>query len=58
MVDQSEGAQVLAAALQSLLENPQTLAMMAEKSGQMGIVDAAERLADLVQSAMARETAS
>lgn len=58
MVDQSEGAQVLAAALQSLLENPQTLAMMAEKSGQMGIVDAAERLADLVQSEMARETAS
>jgi len=51
-VEQSEGAAALAGAMETLLADPPRLAEMARASGAMGITDAAERLADLVQSAM------
>jgi UDP-N-acetylglucosamine--N-acetylmuramyl-(pentapeptide) pyrophosphoryl-undecaprenol N-acetylglucosamine transferase len=47
-VPQSGGAAPLAAAIEALLEDPDRLASMAAAAGRMGIVDAAERLADVV----------
>ncbi len=57
LVEQAAGDAALAETLQNLLAAPATLATMAACAGGMGIVDAAARLADLVQGAMARESA-
>jgi UDP-N-acetylglucosamine--N-acetylmuramyl-(pentapeptide) pyrophosphoryl-undecaprenol N-acetylglucosamine transferase len=51
-VEQSEGAAALATALKTLLTDPERLAEMARAAEAMGIVDAAERLADMVQNTM------
>jgi UDP-N-acetylglucosamine--N-acetylmuramyl-(pentapeptide) pyrophosphoryl-undecaprenol N-acetylglucosamine transferase len=51
-VEQSEGDVALAAVIEALLTNPAGLAAMADASGQMGIADAAENLADMVQQMM------
>jgi UDP-N-acetylglucosamine--N-acetylmuramyl-(pentapeptide) pyrophosphoryl-undecaprenol N-acetylglucosamine transferase len=51
-VEQGDGAGALAGAMETLLADPGRLAEMARAAGAMGITDAAERLADLVQSAM------
>jgi UDP-N-acetylglucosamine--N-acetylmuramyl-(pentapeptide) pyrophosphoryl-undecaprenol N-acetylglucosamine transferase len=51
-VEQSEGAAALAAVMETLLVDPVRLAEMARAAGAMGITDAAQRLADLVQAAM------
>jgi UDP-N-acetylglucosamine--N-acetylmuramyl-(pentapeptide) pyrophosphoryl-undecaprenol N-acetylglucosamine transferase len=51
-VEQSDGAAALAGAMETLLADPARLAEMARAAGAMGIADAAERLADLVQAAM------
>lgn len=51
-VEQSEGAAALALAIETLLFNPARLTEMARAAGAMGIIDAAERLADMVQAAM------
>jgi UDP-N-acetylglucosamine--N-acetylmuramyl-(pentapeptide) pyrophosphoryl-undecaprenol N-acetylglucosamine transferase len=48
-VEQSEGDAALANMLEALLTNPQRLEAMAVAAAQMGIVDAAENLADMVQ---------
>jgi UDP-N-acetylglucosamine--N-acetylmuramyl-(pentapeptide) pyrophosphoryl-undecaprenol N-acetylglucosamine transferase len=55
-VEQDEGAEALAAVLERLLTEPGKLAAMAAAASDMGIVDAATRLADLVQQAMTAET--
>jgi len=52
VVEQSEGAAALAKVLQALLVAPETLVAMAAAAGRMGIVDAAERLADVVEREM------
>jgi len=52
VVEQREGAAVLAKVLEGLLMEPERLAGMAAAAGKMGIVDAAERLADLVEREM------
>jgi UDP-N-acetylglucosamine--N-acetylmuramyl-(pentapeptide) pyrophosphoryl-undecaprenol N-acetylglucosamine transferase len=54
-VEQSEGAEALAKELERLLTDPQGLCAMAEAAAAMGIVDAATRLADLVQASIAAE---
>jgi len=53
VVAQSDGAAALAAAIEALLLNPAQLAAMAIAAGRMGIADAAEQLADMVQNSMA-----
>ncbi len=55
-VEQSEGAEALAKVLESLLNDPARLAEMASAAGRMGIIDAAARLADLVQNSIVAET--
>ncbi len=55
-VEQSEGAEALARILENLLNDPARLTEMASAAGRMGIVDAAERLADLVQKCVVAET--
>jgi UDP-N-acetylglucosamine--N-acetylmuramyl-(pentapeptide) pyrophosphoryl-undecaprenol N-acetylglucosamine transferase len=57
VVDQAGGATAAAAALETLLTQPEKLTAMAAAGARIGIVDAAERLADLVQHAMARAPA-
>jgi UDP-N-acetylglucosamine--N-acetylmuramyl-(pentapeptide) pyrophosphoryl-undecaprenol N-acetylglucosamine transferase len=57
LVEQAAGDAALAEVLQNLLTQPSTLDAMARAAGRMGIVDAAARLADMVQDAMARERA-
>ncbi len=47
-VDQTEGSEILSNAIEVLLNNPVRLQNMAFAAGNMGIVDAAGRLADLV----------
>jgi UDP-N-acetylglucosamine--N-acetylmuramyl-(pentapeptide) pyrophosphoryl-undecaprenol N-acetylglucosamine transferase len=54
-VEQTEGAEALAKVLENLVNDPARLAGMAAAAGRMGIVDAAERLADLVQNSVVRE---
>ncbi len=55
-VEQTEGAEALGRVLESLLNDSARLADMAKAAGRMGIVDAAERLADLVQTSIVAET--
>ncbi len=55
-VEQSEGAEALAKVLESLLNDPARLAEMASAARRMGIIDAAARLADLVQNSIVAET--
>ncbi len=50
--EQTEGAAALARKIETLLADPAKLSEMARAAGAMGIADAAEKLADLVQSAM------
>jgi UDP-N-acetylglucosamine:LPS N-acetylglucosamine transferase len=57
LVEQAASDAALAEVLQNLLTQPATLDAMARAAGRMGIVDAAARLADMVQDAMARERA-
>ena len=62
-LEQDEGEAKLAGILQTLLNDPQRLAAMAAAAANAGIGDAAERLADLTQRAIAaaphcRETTS
>jgi UDP-N-acetylglucosamine--N-acetylmuramyl-(pentapeptide) pyrophosphoryl-undecaprenol N-acetylglucosamine transferase len=52
-IEQTEGAAAIAAALQTLLADPQRLAAMALAAGKIGIADAAERLAALTESVIA-----
>jgi len=47
-VEQSAGETALAAAIEMLLSDPARLSAMAHAAGQMGITNAAEKLADLV----------
>jgi UDP-N-acetylglucosamine--N-acetylmuramyl-(pentapeptide) pyrophosphoryl-undecaprenol N-acetylglucosamine transferase len=53
VVEQSEGAAALAAALQKLLQSPDDLVAMAKASGSLGVTDAVDRLAGLVLHNMA-----
>ena len=52
VVEQGEGAAALARVLEELLMSPKTLVEMAAGAARMGIVDAAEKLADLVEREM------
>jgi UDP-N-acetylglucosamine--N-acetylmuramyl-(pentapeptide) pyrophosphoryl-undecaprenol N-acetylglucosamine transferase len=52
-VEQSEGEAKLAQIIEALLNDPARLAAMAEAAGRTGIVDAAERLAELTSTAIA-----
>jgi UDP-N-acetylglucosamine--N-acetylmuramyl-(pentapeptide) pyrophosphoryl-undecaprenol N-acetylglucosamine transferase len=54
-VEQSDGAEALASVLKRLLNEPARLVAMADAARRMGIVDAAERLADVVQKAVVKE---
>ncbi len=54
-VEQSEGAEALAKILEVLLNDPAGLTEIAAAAGRMGIIDAAERLADLVQKSVVAE---
>jgi UDP-N-acetylglucosamine:LPS N-acetylglucosamine transferase len=51
-VEQREGAAALSKVLEGLLMEPERLVGMAAAATRMGIVDAAERLADLVEREM------
>jgi UDP-N-acetylglucosamine--N-acetylmuramyl-(pentapeptide) pyrophosphoryl-undecaprenol N-acetylglucosamine transferase len=52
VVEQREGAAALSKVLEGLLMEPERLVGMAAAATRMGIVDAAERLADLVEREM------
>ncbi len=54
-VEQNEGEAKLARIIETLLSDPTRLSAMAQAAGKIGIVDAAERLADLTTAAIAEQ---